>query len=127
VGQRGRAKFAWCCGCGSSYQVFERPYYNSVLARLVDGAHRFNQHIRFFSFFDALKDPVFFNKNIHRDEISALIQILPSLILGDPEREAILSQVIERIDNIVCLEESIHHLPAVLFDRAAAPAWSWNT
>jgi DNA-binding LacI/PurR family transcriptional regulator len=105
---------------GSSYQVLQRPYYNSVLAGLFDDAHRFNQHIRFFSFFDALKDPVFFNKNIHKDEISSLILILPSLILGDPEREAILEQIVERIDNIVCLEESIHNLPAVLFDRAAA-------
>lgn len=105
---------------GSSYQVLQRPYYNSVLAGLFDDAHRFNQHIRFFSFFDALKDPVFFNKNIHKDEISSLILILPSLILGDAEREAILRQIIERIDNIVCLEESVHNLPAVLFDRAAA-------
>ncbi len=105
---------------GDSYQVLQRPYYNSVLAGLFDDAHRYHQHVRFFSFFDALKDPVFFNKNIHRDEISSLILILPKLILEDPENEAILEQIIERIDNIVCLEECVCNLPAVLFDRAAA-------
>jgi len=55
---------------GQSYNMLNRPYYNLVLAGLFDSAYHRNQHIRFFSFFDALKDPVFFNKNIHHDEIS---------------------------------------------------------
>ncbi|HML20229.1 MAG TPA: LacI family DNA-binding transcriptional regulator [Aggregatilinea sp.] len=105
---------------GRSYHILQRSYYNSVLAGLFDGAHQFGQHVRFFSFFDALKDPVIFNKNIHKDEISSLVLILPSLIGKDPEDLEILNQIVERIDNIVCLEESVHDLPAVLFDRAAA-------
>jgi hypothetical protein len=63
---------------------------------------------------------VFFNKNIHRDEIASLIFILPRLILRDPENRALFEQIMERIDNIVCLEESVYDLPAVIFDRAAA-------
>lgn len=105
---------------GRTYHILQRPYYGPVLAGLFDSAHELDQHIRFFSFFDALTDPVFFNKNIHPDEISALILLLPSLILEDSEHKEILAQIIERIDNIVCLEESIYNLPAVIFDRAAA-------
>jgi LacI family transcriptional regulator len=91
-----------------------------VLAGLFDSAHNLNQHIRFFSFFDALKDPVFFNKNIHREEISSLLILLPSSILRDPEHEEILPRVIERVDNILCLETSIYDLPALIIDLEAA-------
>jgi LacI family transcriptional regulator len=105
---------------GQSYNILTRPYYNLVLAGLFDSAYQLNQHIRFFSFFEALKDPVFFNKNIHRDEISSLILLLPQMITATPGHEEILDTMIERIDNIVCLEDSIRDLPAVIFDRAAA-------
>jgi LacI family transcriptional regulator len=105
---------------GQSYNILNRPYYNLVLAGLFDSAHQLNQHIRFFSFFEALKDPVFFNKNIHPDEISSLILLLPKIITETPGHEEILDTMIERIDNIICLEDSIRGLPAVIFDRAAA-------
>jgi LacI family transcriptional regulator len=105
---------------GQSYNMLNRPYYNLVLAGLFDSAYQLNQHIRFFSFFEALRDPVFFNKNIHRDEISSLILLLPGMITGTPGHEKILDMMIDRIDNIICLEDSIKGLPAVIFDRAAA-------
>ncbi|MBI5958509.1 MAG: LacI family DNA-binding transcriptional regulator [Chloroflexi bacterium] len=105
---------------GQSYNILNRPYYNLVLAGLFDSAYQLDQHIRFFSFFEALKDPVFFNKNIHQDEISSLILLLPKMITDTPGHEEILEMMIERIDNIVCLEDSIKGLPAVIFDRAAA-------
>ena len=105
---------------GQSYNMLKRPYYNSVLAGLFDSAHQLNQHIHFFSFFDALKDPIFFNKNVHPDEISSLILMLPNMIADTPGHEEILDTMIERIDNIICLEDSIRRLPAVIFDRAAA-------
>ena len=105
---------------GNSYNLLNRPYYNLVLAGLFDSAYQQNQHIRFFSFFEALKDPVFFNKNIHPDEISSLILLLPKMITDTPGHEEILDMMIERIENIICLEDSIKGLPAVIFDRAAA-------
>jgi LacI family transcriptional regulator len=105
---------------GQSYNMFKRPYYNLVLAGLFDSAHQLNQHIHFLSFFDALKDPIFFNKNIHPDEISSLILMLPKIITETPGHEAVLDAMMERIDNIICLEDSIRGLPAVIFDRAAA-------
>jgi LacI family transcriptional regulator len=105
---------------GQSFNVLERPYYNIILAGLFEEAHRLGQEVRFLSFFDALTDPVFFNKNIHRDEISSLILILPAMITAIPDYQAILDKIAERIDNVVCLEEPITDWPTVIFDRAAA-------
>ena len=105
---------------GQSFNELERPYYNIILAGLFEEAHRLGQEVRFFSFFDALTDPVFFNKNIHRDEISSLILILPAMISLTPNYQSILDKIAERIDNVVCLEETIKDWPTVIFDRAAA-------
>jgi len=105
---------------GQSFNVLERPYYNIILAGLFEEAHRLGQEVRFFSFFDALTDPVFFNKNIHSDEISSLILILPAMITEIPEYQGILDQIAERIENVVCLEEPTKDWPTVIFDRAAA-------
>jgi len=105
---------------GQSFNVLERPFYNIILSGLFEEAHRLGQEVRFFSFFEALTDPVFFNKNIHRDEISSLILILPAMITTNPEYAKILDQIEERVDNVVCLEEPIKDWPTVIFDRAIA-------
>jgi DNA-binding LacI/PurR family transcriptional regulator len=105
---------------GQSYNVLERPFHNIILAGLFEEAHRLGQEVRFFSFFDALLDPVFFNKNIHKDEISSLILILPSMINLKEEHERILDQIEERIDNVVCPEEQVKNWLTVVFDRVAA-------
>lgn len=104
---------------GQGYNLLERPYYTLMLSSLFDSAHQLGQHIRFFSFLEALKDPIFFNKNVHPDEISALIFILPTF-MDQPENRKLLLEITARINNIVCLEEAILGLPAVIFDRAAA-------
>lgn len=105
---------------GQGFNVLERPYYTTILSGLFTEAHRLGQEIRFFSFFEALTDPVFFNKNIHRNKISSLILILPAMINTIPSYQEILDQIAERIDNVVCLEESIKNWPTVIFDRAGA-------
>ncbi len=105
---------------GQSFNVLERPYYNIILAGLFEEAHRLGLEVRFFSFFEALTDPVFFNKNIHPDEISSLILILPAMINTHSEYAGILDQIAERIANVVCLEEPIKGWPTVIFDRAKA-------
>jgi len=105
---------------GKGYNLLERPYYSVILASLFDRAHHLNQHIRFFTFFEALEDPVFFNRNVHREEISSLIFLLPAAILEHPRHDEIMPQIIERIDNIICLERSIYGLPALILDVAAA-------
>lgn len=105
---------------GSSYNLLERPYYSVILAGLFDKASQLNQHIRFFTFFEALRDPVFFNKNIHREEISSLILLLPNLIQQEPDHEPIFAEIMRRIDNIICLETPVYDLPALIVDLAAA-------
>ncbi|MCI0708942.1 MAG: LacI family transcriptional regulator [Chloroflexi bacterium] len=105
---------------GTGYNLLERPYYNMVLSGLYDSAYQHNQQVSFMVYWDALKDPVFFNKHIHEQEISSLIFLLPSLILRNKEDEALLKEAIARVPNIVCLEEHLFDLPAVIFDRAEA-------
>ena len=105
---------------GQSFNVLERPYYNIILAGLFEEAHRLGQEVRFFSFFEALTDPVFFNKNIHKDEISSLVLVLPAMITTIPDCQGILDKIAERIDNVVCLEEPLKDWPTVIFDRATA-------
>lgn len=105
---------------GQSFNVLERSYYNTILSGLFDEAHELGQEVRFFSFFEALTDPIFFNKNIHPDEISSLILVLPAMIDTIPGYDEILDRIAERIDNVVCLEEPIKGWPTVIFDRALA-------
>jgi DNA-binding LacI/PurR family transcriptional regulator len=105
---------------GKSYDFLERPYYNRILAGLYDSSHQLGQHIPFITFFDALRDPIFFNRNIHSESISSLIFILPRLILETPGHEELMEKIIDRVDKIICLEESFFDLPAVVFDRARA-------
>lgn len=105
---------------GRGYNLIERPYYNMILSGIYDYTYQQNKQISFFAYWDALKDPIFFNKHVHEYEISSLIFILPSLIPDQPEDKALLEQIINRIPQIVCLEESILDLPTVMIDRAEA-------
>jgi DNA-binding LacI/PurR family transcriptional regulator len=105
---------------GHGFNVLERPYYNIILSGLFEEAHRLGQQVRFFSFFNALTDPLFFNRNINIDEISSLVMILPAMINETSAHLKILDQIRERIDNVVCLEEPLLNWPTVIFDRADA-------
>src|SRR5690606_21420938 len=58
---------------GKGYDLIERPYYNTILSGLYDYAYQHKQQISFLAYWDALKDPIFFNKHIHEYEISSLI------------------------------------------------------
>ena len=105
---------------GEGYDIMERPYYNILLSELYQQAYDHNQQISFLAYWNAMKDPIFFNKHIHTQEISSLILILPSYIPDDEDNQALLTETIERIPNIICLEETVRNLPAVTFDRAQA-------
>lgn len=105
---------------GKGYNLIERPYYNIVLSGIYEHAYQQSQQISFLAYWDALKDPVFFNKHIHAHAISSLIFILPSLIPNTKDDKKLLRQIIDRIPYIVCLEETVSNLPSVLFDRAEA-------
>lgn len=105
---------------GKGYNLIERPYYNMILSGLYDYAYQQRQQISFLAYWDALRDPIFFNKHIHEQEISALILILPSLVPHTQADQDLLEQIVARIPAIVCLEETVLDLPTVGFDRAAA-------
>jgi DNA-binding LacI/PurR family transcriptional regulator len=105
---------------GKGYNQLERPYYSIILSALYEAAYQQQHQISFLAFWDALKDPIFFNKHVHEQEISSLVLILPSLIPHKKEDETLLKEIIERIPYIVSLEEAVMNIPAVLFDRAEA-------
>src|SRR5690606_6019058 len=105
---------------GKGYNLIERPYYNMILSGLYDYAYQQKQQISFLAYWDALSDPVFFNKHIPERELSSLIRLLPSIITREPDDLLLLEQVTARIPNIVCLEETVFDLPTVMFDRGEA-------
>jgi DNA-binding LacI/PurR family transcriptional regulator len=111
---------------GKGYNLLERPYYNTILSGLYDHAYQGNQQISFLAYWEALKDPIFFNKHIHEHEISSLIIILPSLIPSTKEDDRLLKQAIARIPYIISLEEKVLDLPSVMFDRAEAARSAMN-
>jgi len=111
---------------GKGYNLLDRPYYNVILSGLYDYAYQQGQQIGFLAYWDALKDPIFFNKHIHEHEISSLILILPSLIPHQTKDRQLLEQIIARIPHIVCLEETVLDLPMVTFDRAEAAQTAMN-
>ena len=97
-----------------------------ILSGLYDQAYQQNHQISFLAYWEALRDPIFFNKHMHGHEISSLILILPSLIPRQSENMQMLEQIIARIPNIVCLEESVLDLPTVMFNRSEAARLAMN-
>jgi DNA-binding LacI/PurR family transcriptional regulator len=105
---------------GGGSDMLQHPYYPDILAGIYDEAHRLGQHIRFLHFFDELQDPMLFNEHVHPEEISALILFAPDLSSANPQNQVLLNQILERITNVVCLEQTIANVPAVIFDRNSA-------
>ena len=105
---------------GGKGEILMRPYYGDILFGIYDEAYRQGQHIRFVHFFEELKEPTLFNVYVHPDEIAALIILAPDLFPANPQNQELLHQILERIDNVVCLEQTIANVPAVIFDRAGA-------
>ena len=105
---------------GGTSEILKRPYFATVLAGIYREAHRQGQQIRFVTFLEELLDPVFFNKNIHAEEIAGLIMFAPYLALKNPRAQELIVRIRERINNIVALETHVGDLPTVFFDRTAA-------
>jgi DNA-binding LacI/PurR family transcriptional regulator len=117
-GQQARGQIGIIMGGNS--EILKRPYFAAVLAGIYREAHRQSQQIRFVTFLEELLDPVFFNKNIHPEEIAGLIMFAPYLALKNPRAQDLIVRIGERISNIVALETHVGDLPTVVFDRAAA-------
>lgn len=105
---------------GGRGEILLRPYYADILFGIYDEAYRQGQRIRFVHFFEELHDPVLFNELVHPEEISALILFAPDLSPSNPQNQTLLARMLERIENVVCLEQTINNVPAVIFDRVGA-------
>ena len=110
---------------GSSATMFTRPFYGAILSGIYAEAHRLHMRVRFLQFLDDLTDPVLFNELIHPEEVSGLL--LFSLATGFPHdsvtaaiRESTMHKILDRVDNVICLERQWGSLPAVVFDREKA-------
>jgi DNA-binding LacI/PurR family transcriptional regulator len=105
---------------GGGGEILKRPYYGDILSGIYDEAYRQGQRIRFIHFFEELHDPILFNEHVHPEEISAIIFFPLYVPLNTSRNEALLNRILERIENIVCLEKTVADLPAVIFDRVDA-------
>jgi LacI family transcriptional regulator len=105
---------------GGRSEILKRPYYGDILSGIYDEAYRQGQRIRFIHFFEELHDPILFNEHVHPEEISALIFFPLYIPLNTPQNQSLLNRILERIDNVVCLEKTVADLPAVIFDRVGA-------
>ena len=104
----------------SGANMFLRPYYAEIMAGIYSATHEKGFHIRFIRFFEELKNPALFNQIIHPEEICGLILVTMDLCLKTQEDRQIIEKIIERIDQIVCVEWQWPGLSSVSFDRQAA-------
>lgn len=108
---------------GGQIEVFQRSYYGDILTGIYDEAYRQGQRIRFIHFFEELHDPMLFNEHVHPEEVSSLIFFPPHFFqgpAGNTKNAELLQRILQRIENVVCLDEPIFDLPSVLFDRVSA-------
>ncbi|GAB4573086.1 MAG: LacI family DNA-binding transcriptional regulator [Anaerolineae bacterium] len=105
---------------GGDSKILERPYFSATLAGIYRAARQQRQQIRFVSFFDELNDPVFFNRNIHPEEISGLIIVATDLVMREQYAAELLERITARLPRVISLEHVIPGLPAVVFDRVGA-------
>lgn len=100
--------------------MLRRPYYADILAGIYASVHEKNHHIRFLRFFQDLKDPLLFNELIHKEEISGLMLIALNQSIKSAEDNKLISQIKDRIENIVCVEWELENVSSVNFNRQEA-------
>lgn len=100
--------------------MFKRPYYGSILASMHEYAHENDWHIRFIRVFDDFKNPMLFNELIHPNEIRGVILVGLDQVLTKPEHHALIDQIVERVERVVCVDWERPGIPSVRFDRQQA-------
>lgn len=100
--------------------MFKRPFYGSILASIHEYAHEQNCHIRFIRVFDDFSNPVLFNELIHPNEISGVILLGLDQVIESPEDTALVAQIVERVERVVCVEWEFPGVPSIQFDRQDA-------
>lgn len=100
--------------------MFKRPYYGSILASIHEYAHERDCHIRFIRVFDDFSNPALFNELIHPNEINGVILIGLDQVLNTLEDEALIDEIVERVERAVCVEWEWPGVPSIQFDRQLA-------
>src|SRR5690349_21716248 len=100
--------------------MFKRPYYGSILASMHENAHEKDRHIRFIRLFDDFNNPALFNELIHPNEINGLILVGLDQMLKTAEDHALVQQIVERVERVVCVEWEWPGVPSIQFDRQNA-------
>ena len=104
----------------ASNYMFKRPYYGSILASIHDYASERDCHIRFVRVFNDFSNPTLFNELIHPNEISGVILLGLDQVLATPDDQALVEQIVERVERAVCVEWELPGVPSILFDRQNA-------
>jgi len=104
----------------SNNNMFKRPYYGSILASIHEHAHERDWHIRFIRVFEDFSNPTLFNELIHPDEIRGVILMGLDQVLNTPEDEALVEEIVQRVERVVCIEWEWTGIPSILFDRQNA-------
>jgi LacI family transcriptional regulator len=100
--------------------MFKRPYYGSIIASMHEYAHEKDWHIRFIRVFDDFSNPALFNELIHPNEISGVILVSLDQVIKTAEDEALIAQIAQRVERVVCVEWEWPGLPSIQFDRQKA-------
>ena len=105
----------------TSYML-QSPFYSDVITGIHEEALKQNLRLRFIHFMNDLVDPVLFNELIHEDEISAVLflGIDEAYLHSHPAHQKVFSQAQERIRNVICVERTVPHMPAVVCDPEQA-------
>ncbi len=105
---------------GGGHAMLLRPYYAAIISGIYTEAERLGKEIRFMQVFDIYNDPVRFNQLVHPEEISGLILLIPSMMLHTDHNEEyypVRERLMERIGNIVLIDNLDPVMPSVWFDR----------
>lgn len=100
--------------------MFKRPYYGSLLASIHERAHERGCHIRFIRLYEDFTNPALLNELIHPDEIGGIVLIGLDQVLFTDEDRALVTDIIQRVDRVVCVEWEWPGVPSIRFDRQKA-------
>lgn len=100
--------------------MFKRPYYGTILAAIHEYAYQNDLHIRFIRVFDDFNNPALLNELIHPNEIGGAILLGLDQVLSTDHDRALIEQIVERVERIVCVEWEWPGVPSIQFDRQNA-------
>jgi LacI family transcriptional regulator len=96
--------------------IFKRPYYGAILDSIHEHAHERDWHIRFIRVFDDFSNPALFNELIHPNEIRGVILLGLDQVLKTTDDKALIEEIIQRVDRVVCVDWEWPGVPSVHFD-----------